>query len=238
MQLHQSGPYHGSVLCLDAKPDCVSDRLSDFLSTITRALKGQKGAVAGLSNQMSADEAAANLSGSARELADYIARYISMAFNAPYVATCYEPKLGRLHPAKPRHEPLLHMAWRPLNERPMQPCFDLNIGAEELCFSGFVAPKTQEERLALKNVLKAKREVIQERMWEHSLRFLPHADERSWHLWSSARTAWLSSGFKRAPRRFGVMIEGGPVATPVPPGKVSYHVSDNVRRAKAVLDLL
>lgn len=237
MHSQDGGLHDGHVICLNADKTGAADRLSDFLSTIAWWLKGQSSSQATVS-WSSTDHAAANLSGSAREMADYIAHYLSAAFNGPYVATCYEPKLGRLHPARPRPEPLLHMAWRPLNERPMQPAFDLNIGADDLCFSGFVTPNTQEERLALKTTLGLKNDAIQERMWEQSLRFLPEAGDRVWSLWNGERAAWLPSGLSRAPRRFGVMIEGGPLVTPVPPGKVAYHVSDNVRRAKQVLDLL
>ena len=86
--------------------------------------------------------------------------------------------------------------------------------------------------------LATKADLIIDRMWDSSLRFVPGADDQTWRRWSASWSYWAPKALNRAPARFGVMMEGGPIVTPIRPGKVAYHVSDSVRRVRAVLDIL
>ncbi|MEO0383783.1 MAG: hypothetical protein AAF234_09560 [Pseudomonadota bacterium] len=213
------------------------DRLSETFSTIARALKRVPVTASrnGFGDRFERDVAL--LPSSARELADYITRYLSTALNRPYAALGYDPGLGRLHPGRVWEEALVHIAWRSLDEAKLSPQFDLQIGAHDLCFCATFEPSNRNEQVAIYNALVAKGDSIRDRMWDNSLRFLPEADEKSWRNWGKSWRFWLPSMVNTAPKRFGVMIEASAVQVPVPPGRIAYHVSDSVKRFRSVLDL-
>jgi hypothetical protein len=227
----------GKVAFFQTPYERGGDRLSETFSTIARALKRAPASAPRHRFGDRFERDVALLPSSARELADYIARYLSTALNQPYAALEYDPGLGRLHPGRVWEEALVHIAWRTLDEVGLSPQFDLQIGAHDLCFSAAFEPSNRKERVAIYNALVAKSDTIRDRMWDNSLRFLPNADEQSWRDWGKSWRFRLPSMVNMAPKRFGIMIEASAVQVPVPPGRVAYHVSDSVKRFRSVLDL-
>lgn len=176
-----------------------------------------------------------------QHFADYVTAYLSLAHGATYVATLYEPAFGRLHADRAWEEPHYRMVWEPVDPGARPTCYALAVGARDLCFSAAVTPGTRQARLALKATLAAKADLIKDRMWENSLRFLPGSDDARWRAWNAhtgSWEAWGALGHEKAPERFGVMFEAGPIVTPVATDTVSFHISESIRRVRAVLDLV